>query len=259
MPKFAANLTMMFNERPFAERFAAAGAAGFKGVECLAPYELPIETFQALLEDSGAKMVLFNCPPGNWSAGDRGTAADPARITEFRESFDTALAYAAAVSCPRLHVMSGIVPADADRTTWIETYVANLSYAARKVEALELELLVEPINSRVDMSGYLVDRTDLALEIINRVGSPKIRLQYDIYHMQIMEGDLLRSIERMLPYIGHIQIADNPGRNEPGTGEINYTHILPALDRLGYDGWVGCEYRPAGETLAGLDWARGYI
>ncbi|WCT74139.1 TIM barrel protein [Sphingomonas naphthae] len=259
MPKLAANLTMMFTELPFADRFAAAGAAGFKGIECLAPYELPIETFKAALEGSGARMVLFNCPPGNWAAGDRGMAADPERVAEFRASFDAALAYAAAVDCPRLHVMSGLVRPGEDRARWIDTYVANLAYAADRVASLDVDLLIEPINSRVDMPRYLVDRTDLAMEIIGRVGSAKVRLQYDIYHMQIMEGDLLRSIERLLPHIGHIQLADNPGRNEPGTGEINYAHILPALDRLGYDGWVGCEYRPAGETLAGLGWAKDFI
>ena len=259
MTKLAANLTMMFNERPFIDRFDAAADAGFKAVECLMPYEVPAEAIRERLERRGLKLVLFNFAVGNWGAGDRGFAADPARTGEFGDSLEQGLSYARATGCKQLHIMAGKIGADADRAAWRRTFVDNIGKAADAAAGEGIDIMLEPINTKVDIPGYFYSSMDEAVEIMDEVGRPNVRIQYDIYHMQIMEGDLARTIERLLPRIGHVQLAGNPGRNEPDVGEINYPWLLSRLDELGYDGWVGCEYRPRGETLAGLGWAKAYL
>jgi hydroxypyruvate isomerase len=198
-------------------------------------------------------------PPGDWAAGDRGYGADPARVDEFRRSIGVALDYARATGCRTLHLMAGKIAPGADRAACTRTLVDNIRLAADAVSADGITLVLEPINTKVDMPGYFYDTTAAALEIIDAAGRPNVRLLYDIYHMQIMEGDIARTIERLLPRIGHIQLADNPGRNEPGTGEINYPWLLGRLEALGYGGWIGCEYKPAGDTASGLGWAKPYL
>ncbi len=259
MTKLAANLTMMFSDLPFLDRFDAAVAAGFKAVECLAPYEAPAEAIAERLDRTGLKLVLFNMGIGDWGAGDRGIGANPDRIAEMQPSLDQALAYARATGCKQLHLMAGKFPEGGDRDAWTRTFVANIAKAADAVAADGIDVMLEPINTKVDIPGYFYDSTRVALELLQAVNRPNVKLQYDIYHMQVMEGDLARSIERLLPQIGHVQLADNPGRNEPGTGEINYPWLLSKLDALGYGGWVGCEYRPVGDTVAGLGWAASYL
>jgi hydroxypyruvate isomerase len=211
------------------------------------------------LEQHELSQVLFNLPAGDWAKGERGIAALPERVEEFRSGVAKALDYARVTGCRKLHAMPGKLPQGADREACLETFVSNLIFAADAVVGDGIELMIEPINTRVDIPGYLLDRTDLAMQLITRAARPNIRLQYDIYHMQIMEGDLARSIERLLPSIGHIQLADNPGRNEPGTGEINYEWLLQRIDALGYAGWIGCEYKPRGQTVAGLAWAKRFL
>ena len=259
MTKLAANLTMMFADLPFLDRFDAAAAAGFKAVECVAPYEATTAAVHERLERNGLKLVLFNMGIGDWAAGDRGMAANPARIAEFQNSLAVALDYARATGCKQLHIMPGKIPEGADRGAWTEAFVGNARYAADAVAADGIDVMFEPINTKVDIPGYFYDTTKVAIELMDAVDRPNVKLQYDVYHMQIMEGDLARTIERLLPRIGHIQIADNPGRNEPGTGEINYPWLLSRLESLGYKGWIGCEYRPVGDTLAGLGWAKPYL
>lgn len=258
MTRLAANLTMMFTELPFLQRFDAAAAAGFKAVECIAPYGEPADVVAERLRRNDLTLALFNMPAGDWAAGERGFAADPERRDEFRASTAMALDYARATGCTKLHLMAGKVPADADRNAWTDALVDNIRYAA-DAAGEEIAIVLEPINTRVDIPGYFYDRTDAVLAVIDRVERPSVKLLYDIYHMQIMEGDLARTIERLMPRIGHVQIADNPGRGEPGTGEINFPWLLSRLDRLGYDGWVGCEYKPVGSTQAGLGWAAPYL
>lgn len=259
MPRLAANLSTLFTELPFAERFAAAAAAGFRHVECQFPYALPAGQVAALLAAHDLSLVLFNAPPGNAAAGDRGLASLPGRERDFRDSIGQALAYARVTGCPRLHVMAGLVPVGGDAAAHRATFVANLAWAADAAASDGISLMLEPINTRVDVPGYFLSGTAQALELIADAGRPNLRLQYDCYHMQIMEGDLARSIGRLLPAIGHIQIADNPGRHEPGTGEIAYDWLLRHLDALGYDGHVGCEYLPSGPTTASLGWARCWL
>jgi hydroxypyruvate isomerase len=259
MTKLAANLSMMFQDRPFLERFDAAADAGFKGVEYLFPYEAPAEAIRERLDARGLKQVLFNTPAGNWTGGERGLAALPDRIDDFRTGVEQALTYARATGCKQLHVMAGIPSASGDKAEIVETFDANVAFAAQAVAGDWIDIIIEPINTRVDIPGYFLNGTAQAVEILDRLALPNVRLMFDIYHMQIMEGDLARSIERLLPRIGHIQLADNPGRNEPGTGEINYPWLLNHIDGLGYDGWVGCEYRPKGDTAAGLGWAGTYL
>lgn len=258
MTRFAANLTMLFTDLPFLDRFDAAAQAGFKAVECIAPYSEPPEIVAERLRCHDLTMALFNLPAGDWAAGERGFAADPARGAEFRDSVDTALVYARATGCKKLHLMAGKIPADADRAVWTDTLVANVQQAADTL-GQDITIVLEPINTRIDIPGYFYDTNAAVLDVIDRVDRPSVKLLYDIYHMQIMEGDLARTIERLLPRIGHVQIADNPGRGEPGTGEINFPWLLSRLDQLGYDGWVGCEYKPVGTTLAGLGWTEPYL
>ncbi|HJW23883.1 MAG TPA: hydroxypyruvate isomerase [Rhodocyclaceae bacterium] len=256
MPKFCANLSFLFTEAPFPERFSRAAAAGFRGVEYLFPYDYPPQDLAGWLEEAGVEQVLFNLPAGDWAAGERGVACLPGRETEFRAGVEQALAYAEALGCRRLHCLAGLRPGGVDEETVRATYVANLRHAADRLAGVGARLLIEPINSRVDMPGYWLDTPDKAFELLEEIGRPNVAVQYDIYHAQVMAGDLARTIEANLGRIGHFQVADNPGRHEPGTGEINYPYLFDLLDRLGYDGWVGCEYKPKAGTEAGLGWFR---
>lgn len=253
MPKFAANLTMLFNEIDFLDRFQAAAEAGFKGVEYLFPYDYPKEVLAQKLEKFGLTQVLHNLPAGNWAGGERGIACLPDRVNEFREGVDRAIAYAQALSCKQINCLSGIVPAGACQNTAHRTFVDNLRFAADKLKAAGIRLLIEPINT-YDIPGFFLCRTAQAIEIIDEVGSDNLFVQYDIYHAQRMEGELGNTIAKYLPRIAHIQLADNPGRNEPGTGEINYPWLFRHIDQLGYQGWIGCEYKPAAGTREGLGW-----
>jgi hydroxypyruvate isomerase len=253
VPRFDANLTMLFNEVPFLDRFAAAREAGFRGVEFLFPYDYEPEALAELLHMNGLELVLHNLPPGDWAGGERGIATLPGRQDEFRAGVETAIRYATALGCPQVNCLAGIPkgvePAEARRV-----FVDNLSYAAPIMADAGIRLLIEAINTRVDIPGFFLTNTRQAIDIIDEVGSDNLYFQYDIYHMQIMEGDLARTIEANLPRIAHIQLADNPGRNEPGTGEINYPFLFQFLDRIGYQGWIGCEYKPRGKTAEGLGW-----
>jgi hydroxypyruvate isomerase len=253
MPKFAANLSMMFTELPFLDRFAAARAAGFEGVEFLFPYEFPAAEIAKRLQDNGLQNVLFNAPPGDWAAGERGIAALPDRRAEFREGLKKALDYAAALSCPRLHVMAGLAPAGAPRDRLLACYAANLDLAAEECAKLGVKPVIEPINHR-DIPGFFLNTTKEAVAIIEGLGAGRVGLQFDLYHCQITEGDVTRKAAELLPHIAHMQVADTPGRNEPGTGEVNWPFVFDAIDASGFRGWIGCEYRPKGETLAGLGW-----
>ncbi len=257
MPKFAANLTMMFTEQPFLDRFAAAAAAGFDAVEFLFPYDFDKQRLAGLLKDHGLTLVLHNLPAGDWAAGERGIGCCPDRVAEFRAGVDRAIEYATALACPKVNCLVGILPAGVTAETGRATLVDNLRYAAGKLEAAGIGLVLEPVNSH-DIPGFFVDRTLPALEIIEAVGSKNLKLQYDIYHAQVMEGDLTRTLETQFARIGHIQLADNPGRHEPGTGEINFPFLFRRIDELGYDGWIGCEYKPRSATTAGLDWLKPY-
>ena len=253
MPRFAANLSMLFTEVPFIERFALAAKAGFKEVEFLFPYAHPINELKAVLATNDLKVVLHNMPAGNWDAGDRGMACDPARVAEFRDGVALGVEYASGLGSPNLHCMAGKAPAGVDDALLRATFVNNLRYAAAEAKKAGLKLLIEPIN-HYDIPGYYISRSAQALAIIDEVGADNLYLQYDIYHMQRMEGELAATIEKNLARIAHIQLADNPGRNEPGSGEINYPYLFAFLDRIGYRGAIGCEYKPAGNTEAGLGW-----
>lgn len=250
MPRYAANLTMMFNEVPFLDRFAAAAAAGFDAVEYLFPYDHPPDVIAGRLQASCLTQALFNFPPGDWSAGERGLAALPDRRDDFRTSVATALAYAKATGVRRLHMMSGIAP----RTATTEAaYRDAISFACDSAGPHGIDILIEPINNR-DMPGYFMNSFLWAAEIIEEMRLPNLALQFDIYHRQILHGDVLTALRTMLPIIGHVQIASVPFRHEPGTGELADHFILNTLDAMGYAGFVGCEYRPAGDTVAGLGW-----
>ena len=244
---------MLFGEHDFLDRFDAAARAGFKGVEYVGPYDHEPEAVATRLKRNGLAQVLFNLPPGDWGKGERGIAILPDRVEEFRRGVDTAIAYAKALGCGQVNCLAGIAPEGAERSTLETTFVENLKFAAEKLEKEGIKLLVEAINTR-DVPGFFLNSSSQALAIMDRVGSKDIFLQYDIYHMQIMEGDLARTIEANLGRIAHIQLADNPGRHEPGTGEINYPFLYEHLDRIGYAGWVGAEYKPKAGTEAGLGW-----
>ncbi len=255
MPKFAANLSMLFTELPFIERFAAAAGAGFEGIEFLFPYAFQADELARHLTENRQRQVLFNMPPGDWDAGERGLACLSDRREEFRDGVAAALDYARALGCRQVHCMAGLAPADADGDACRNTYVDNLRFAAQASLADGIKVLIEPINTR-DMPGYFLNRTEQAIGIIADVGMPNVALQFDCYHMHIMEGDVAAALERHLATIAHVQIADAPGRHEPGTGEINYHDIFRHLDNIGYGGWVGCEYRPKSDTLASLSWMK---
>jgi len=255
MPKFAANLSLMFNEVPFLDRFEAAAKAGFKAVEFLFPYDFPIEEIRARCDANGVQIVLFNLPPGNWAGGERGIACLPGREGEFRESVAKAIAYARGLDTPRVHAMAGVIASDADRARHRSIYVENLRHAAGEAAKHGLTLLMEPINTR-DIPGYFLNTQAEAHAIREEIGASNLKVQMDFYHVQIMEGDLAMKLRKYLPHVGHVQIAGVPERNEPDTGEINYTYLFQLLDELGYDGWLGCEYRPAKGTVEGLGWLR---
>jgi hydroxypyruvate isomerase len=252
MPNFAANLTMLFNEVPFLDRFEAAARAGFRGVEYLFPYDFAPTDLAARLRQHGLTQVLHNLPAGNWGAGERGIACHPDRVQEFADGVTRAIDYATALGCRQVNCLAGIVPAGVTEAAARATFVSNLKAAAPRLAGAGIRLIIEPINTR-DIPGFFLSGTRQALAIIDDVGAD-IGLQYDVYHMQIMEGDLAKTIERHLPRIAHMQIADPPSRNEPGTGEINYGFLLNWIDRLGYSGWIGLEYKPAGGTEEGLRW-----
>jgi hydroxypyruvate isomerase len=257
MPRFAANLSMMYQEFGFLDRFAAAAADGFKAVEFLFPYAFPKEEVAKRLRDAGLENVLFNLPPGDWEAGERGMAAIPGREREFAASIDKALDYAAALGCPRLHVMAGIPHASLDRETCRATYVANLRLAAAMAAKAGRDVLIEPINTR-DIPGYFLNRQDDAQAIRAEIGAPNLKVQFDLYHCQIVEGDLAMKLKRDIAHVGHMQIAGVPERHEPDLGEVNYPYLFEVIDRLGYAGWIGCEYRPRNGTRAGLGWFAPY-
>ena len=258
MPKFCANLTLLFNEYAFMDRFAAAAKAGFRGVEYLFPYEHDKDKLAEALRSNGLVQVLHNLPAGDWAKGERGIACHPDRVGEFQDGVGMAVEYARALGCTQLNCLAGICPQEAADDRQRAAFVSNLKFAAMKLREAGIKLLIEPINTR-DIPGFYLTRSSQALEIIEEVGSDNLFLQYDIYHMQIMEGDLARTIESNLALIPHMQLADNPGRNEPGTGEINYGFLFAHIDRIGYRGWIGCEYRPKGRTEDGLAWIRPYL
>ena len=253
MPKFAANLTMLFNEVDFLDRFKAAADAGFAGVEFLFPYDFPKEVLAGQLKAHGLTQVLHNLPAGNWAGGERGIACLPDRVEEFRAGVARGIEYAQALGCRQVNCLAGIVPAGASQEAARATFIDNLRFAAGQTKAADIRLLIEPINS-FDIPGYFLNRTEQAVAIIDEVGSDNLFLQYDIYHAQRMEGELGNTIARHLPRISHMQLADNPGRNEPGSGEINFPWLFRHIDQLGYTGWIGCEYKPAANTRAGLGW-----
>jgi len=257
MPRFAANLSMMFTEVPFLDRFARARAAGFAAVEFLFPYEFPAAEIARRLQDNGLAQVLFNAPPGDWAAGERGIAALPGRQEQFRAGIGQALEYCAALACPRLHVMAGLAPAGVPRDTLLSTYAANLAWAAGECAKAGVKPVIEPINHR-DIPGFFLNTTGEAAAIIQAIGPERIGMQFDLYHCQVTEGDLVPRIERHLPLIAHMQVADTPGRHEPGTGEVNWPFVFDRIDALGFRGWIGCEYRPKGATEEGLGWFAPY-
>jgi hydroxypyruvate isomerase len=255
MPKFAANLTMLFTELPFFDRFEAAARADFTAVEFLFPYAYAIGDIKQRLDANRLQLVLHNLPAGDWDAGERGIACLPDRIDEFRAGVATAVRYAKGLGVLQLNCLAGKTPVGIEADLVRHTLVGNLRYAATALEQAGLNLLIEPINTH-DIPGFYLSRTQQALDILDEVGADNAYLQYDIYHAQRMEGELGATIKQHLSRIGHIQLADNPGRNEPGTGEINYAWLLKHLDAIGYTAWVGCEYKPATSTLAGLGWRR---
>jgi len=255
MTRLCANLSMLFTEQPFLQRFAAAANAGFTGVEYLFPYEFGSAEIKARLDEHGLTQVLFNLPAGNWGEGERGIACHPDRVEEFKAGVDLAIEYARVLGNTQVNCLAGIAPANVDPATVRQTFVDNLKYASARLEAAGIRLVMEMINTR-DIPGFFLSTTAQALDIREQVASANLFLQYDIYHMQIMEGDLARTLAAHLGEINHIQLADNPGRNEPGTGEINYRFLFEHLERIGYQGWVGCEYKPLTTTEAGLGWLK---
>lgn len=255
MPKFNANLTMLFNEVPFLDRFQAAAEAGFKGVEFLFPYAFDKDALAERLARPGLVQVLHNLPAGDWDGGERGIACHPDRVGEFQDGVGRAIEYARALGCRQLNCLAGIAPAGVEADKVHATLVANLRFAAARLEEAGIRLLVEPINT-FDIPGFYLNRTAQAIALIEEIGSPNLWLQHDLYHMQRMEGELANTIAKHLPKIAHMQIADTPGRHEPGSGEINYAWLFRFIDQLGYEGWIGCEYKPAAGTREGLGWIR---
>lgn len=264
MPRFAANLSMLYPELDFLARFEAAARDGFQAVEYLFPYAYPAQEIAALLKANRLQQVLFNAPPGDWDGGERGLACLPGREKEFREGVVTALAYAQALECPRIHVMAGLVPAGQERAELRGTYVANLRWATQEAARRGIDVLVEPINTR-DIPGFFLNRQDQAHEIVQEIGAPNLKVQMDLYHCQVVEGDVAMKIRKYLPTgrVGHFQIAGVPERHEPDVGEVNYEYLFQVIDQVsqqcGWSGWVGCEYKPRrgatpGGTSDGLGW-----
>jgi hydroxypyruvate isomerase len=257
MPRFAANLSMLFTEVPFLDRFERAARAGFEAVEFLFPYAHTAQEIKQRLEANGLQIVLHNLPAGDWDAGERGIACHPDRVEEFREGVERAIGYAQALGVPQLNCLAGKAPAGVDAATLRRTFVGNLRHAATRLGDAGLRLLIEPINP-FDIPGFYLNRTDQAIAILDEVGASNVFVQYDIYHAQRTEGELAATLQKHLARIAHVQLADNPGRNEPGTGEINYPYLFAHLDRIGYQGWVGCEYKPARDTESGLGWIEAH-
>ena len=260
MPRFAANLSMMYTEHPFTDRFAAAAADGFRGVEYLFPYAVPRTELAQRLSDTGLEQVLFNAPPGNFEAGERGLACLSERQPEFRRGLlEQAIPYALALKCPRIHVMAGLMPAGVERASLRAVYMDNLAWAAREASFAGLDVLIEPINTR-DIPGYLLNRQDEAHAIVSEIGAVNLKVQMDLYHCQIVEGDVAMKLRQYLPTgrVGHIQIAGVPDRQEPDLGELHHPYLFSVLDELGWDGFIGCEYRPRAGTSAGLGWMTSY-
>lgn len=257
MPKFAANLTMMFNEYEFPARFAAAAKAGFDAVEFLFPYDYSPAEVSQWLKENKLKNVLFNLPPGDWAAGERGIAALPGREEEFRRGVAKAIEYALALGTSQLHMMAGLISSSSDLSLHRRTYLSNMKFAAQELAKHQLNLLLEPINTR-DMPGYFLNTQAQAHELRSECGESNVKVQMDFYHAQIVEGDLAMTFKKYFSDIGHTQIASVPSRNEPDDGEINYPYLFKLLDEMGYQGWVGCEYRPKGKTEDGLGWLKQF-
>jgi len=257
MPQFAANLTMLFNEKPFLERFALARIGGFKAVEFLFPYAFKASEIKSALDNNALKLVLHNLPAGDWDAGERGIACHPDRVAEFRSGVAKAIEYASILGVPQLNCLAGKTPEGVDPALVHDTFVGNLQFAAAELKKSGLKLLIEPINT-FDIPGFYLSKTAQGIAILDAVAADNAFLQYDIYHAQRMEGELANTIQKYFDRIAHIQLADNPGRNEPGTGEINYSYLFDFLARLGYTGYIGCEYKPLKTTEAGLHWMSQY-
>ena len=257
MPRFAANLSMMFQDVGFLDRFDMAARAGFAGVEFLFPYDHPPEAIAERLARNRLSLALFNSVPGDWAGGERGLAALPGREQEFRDGVDQAIRYAKATQCKLVHTMAGLWPEGRDRAAAERVYTENLRWAADRLADAGLTAVIEPINTR-DIPGYFLNYTGQAMQIIERVGRPNLKLQLDLYHVQIMEGDLASKVRALAGHYPHVQIAGNPGRHEPDVGEIHYPFLFGLLDEIGYAGWIGCEYRPKGDTVSGLGWAKRY-
>jgi hydroxypyruvate isomerase len=257
--RLAANLSTMFQELPFLERFAAASRAGFKAVEFVSPYAEAEADVAKAAADAGLTVALFNIPPGDWAAGERGYAANPSRRKEARVGAELALRYAKTLGCSTLHLMAGKIPADADRRLWKDALIENARFAADLTAEHGITIVLEAINTKVDIPGYFYDQTDDVLEILDLADRPNLKLMYDAYHMQIMEGDLANTFLRILPRVGHVQIAGVPGRKEPANGEVNWPWLLGFMVDAGYEGWIGCEYFPKAGTLAGLGWAGPFL
>ena len=257
MPRFAANLTMLFNEAPFLERFALAKSSGFNAVEFLFPYAFDVQAIKSALDHNSLKLVLHNLPAGDWDAGERGIACLPDRVAEFRSGVAKAIEFASILGVPQLNCLAGKAPAESDQQALHDTFVTNLQYAASELKKAGLKLLIEPINT-FDIPDFYLSKTAQGIAILDAVGADNAFLQYDIYHAQRMEGELAKTIQNNLSRIAHIQLADNPGRNEPGTGEISYDYLFGLLDRIGYTGYIGCEYKPLKSTIAGLGWMDSY-
>ena len=258
MPRLAANLTMMYAEHPFLDRFKAAASDGFQGVEFLFPYEFAAAVLKARLQDNGLTQALFNAPPGDWAGGERGIASLPGREAEFQRGLDQALEYAAQLGNRSVHVMAGLIRADQNRAAHREVYVKNLARAASAAASAGITIVIEPINTR-DIPGFFLNRQDDAQAICAEVGAGNLKVQFDCYHCQIVEGDIAVKLQRDIAGIGHIQIAGVPDRHEPDLGELHYPYLFERIDALGYTGWIGCEYRPRAGTSAGLGWARPYL
>jgi hydroxypyruvate isomerase len=257
MPRFAANLSMLYPQHEFLDRFAAAAADGFAAVEYLFPYDYSTQALKQRLDDNGLVQALFNAPPGDWAAGERGIASLPGREAEFRDGIAKALEYAAVLGNDRIHVMAGLLPDEALRERHLAAYLDNLGYAAEQAAKAGITVLIEPINTR-DMPGFFLNRQDQAQAICKQVGADNLKVQFDFYHCQIVEGDVISTLRRDLAGVGHIQIAGVPDRHEPDLGELNYSWLFEEIDRLGYSGWIGCEYRPKGDTSQGLQWLRDW-
>ena len=258
MPNLAANLSMMYTEVEFSKRFAAAARDGFKGVEHLFPYQWAAADIAEWRQSAGVELVLFNAPPGDWKNGERGLAALPGRESEFRNTIEIALVYAAALDCPRIHVMAGVRPNDVADTVLCDIYEKNLAYAANEAAKAGRKIMIEPINTR-DVPGYFLNRQADAHRIIEAVGAPNLLVQMDLYHVQIVEGDVAMKIRQYIDKVDHFQIAGVPERHEPNLGEVNYSYLFDLIDELDFDGWIGCEYQPKGETSTGLSWAADYL